>query len=49
MSAKLRAFIPDIGLGDPSELALAVLFLCTVAGTYVTGAVIAVDGGWTAW
>tara|TARA_B100000809_G_C14606348_1_gene339398 strand:+ start:275 stop:424 length:150 start_codon:yes stop_codon:yes gene_type:complete len=49
MSAKLRAFIPQDRFGDASELAPTLLFLCSVASTYVTGMVIAVDGGWTAW
>ncbi len=49
MGAKLRAFIPQDRFGDPRELAPALLFLCSAANSYVTGTVIAVDGGWTAW
>jgi gluconate 5-dehydrogenase len=49
MGARLRAFTPQARFGDPSELIPALLFLCSAANTYVTGTVVAVDGGWTAW
>jgi len=34
--------------GEPSEIAKPVLFLCSSAASYVTGACLSVDGGWAA-
>lgn len=36
-------------VGEPSEVAAAVVYLASAASTYVTGAVLSVDGGYTAW
>ena len=44
----LRSRTPMGRGGDPHELDGAVLFLASDASTFVTGAVISVDGGWTA-
>jgi NAD(P)-dependent dehydrogenase (short-subunit alcohol dehydrogenase family) len=35
-------------VGQPSEVAMAVLWLCSSQSTFVTGHCMAVDGGWTA-
>jgi len=35
--------------GEPAEVASVVLFLASDAASYITGAVVSVDGGYTAW
>jgi galactitol 2-dehydrogenase (L-tagatose-forming) len=34
-------------IGEPSEIAAAVIFLASAASTYVIGAVLSIDGGHT--
>jgi NAD(P)-dependent dehydrogenase (short-subunit alcohol dehydrogenase family) len=36
-------------IGEPAEAAAAVVYLASGASTYVTGAILSVDGGYTAW
>ena len=42
----IRRNIPLQRFGDAQDIAEAVLFLCSQASRYVTGQVLAVDGGW---
>jgi NAD(P)-dependent dehydrogenase (short-subunit alcohol dehydrogenase family) len=41
----LAAGVPAGRLGEPAEVAAAVAWLCSPAATYMTGAVVPVDGG----
>ena len=43
----LLSHIPMARQGQPSEIADATLFLSSEMATYITGAVLPVDGGWT--
>ena len=42
-------FSPLERLGRLGELETAVLFLAAPASSFVTGSIVAVDGGWSAW
>ncbi|TVP43105.1 MAG: SDR family oxidoreductase [Gemmatimonadales bacterium] len=46
---RLSAKVPMGRPGLPHEVAWAVVFLLSPASSYITGANIPVDGGWTAW
>jgi NAD(P)-dependent dehydrogenase (short-subunit alcohol dehydrogenase family) len=45
----MEAFCPMARLGRAGELETAVLFLAAPASSFVSGSVVTVDGGWTAW
>ncbi len=47
-TAQLLERIPMGRFGEPEEIASAVLFLAAPASSYVTGAIVSVDGGWMA-
>jgi len=36
-------------IGEPAEIAAAIVYLVSAASTYVTGAILSIDGGYTAW
>jgi 3-oxoacyl-[acyl-carrier protein] reductase len=42
-----RNEVPVRRIGTPEELAAAVAFLCSTSASYINGAALAVDGGWT--
>lgn len=46
--AAIRSRIPMGALGAPEAIAAAVVFLASDAARYVTGAILPVDGGWSA-
>ncbi len=46
---RMEMFTPMTRLGRPEELRGAVVFLASPAASYVTGSILTVDGGYTAW
>lgn len=48
LAPRLLERIPMARFGEPQEIAAAALFLASPASSYVTGATLLADGGWTA-
>jgi len=46
---RIETFTPMARVGEPSEIRGAVIFLASPAASFMTGSVIAVDGGYQAW
>jgi NAD(P)-dependent dehydrogenase (short-subunit alcohol dehydrogenase family) len=46
--AELNQRQPVGRLGKPEEIAHMALYLCSAEAEFVTGSVLAIDGGWTA-
>lgn len=46
---RLRARTPLGRLAEPAEIAELALFACSPAAQYITGQIIGIDGGWTAY
>jgi NAD(P)-dependent dehydrogenase (short-subunit alcohol dehydrogenase family) len=47
VETQYTSMIPMARIGDPSEAAAAVLWLCSPGASYVTGHSMIVDGGWS--
>ena len=47
-AAQLAAQSPMGRMGEPEEIAAAVIWLCSDESSFVTGHALAIDGGWTA-
>ncbi len=48
MNQRFVDYHPMGRFGQPEEIAHAVLFLCSEENTFMTGAMLSVDGGWCA-
>ena len=46
--ARIAGVLPVPRMGEPSDIANAVSFLCSAEASWVTGQVLFVDGGFTA-
>jgi NAD(P)-dependent dehydrogenase (short-subunit alcohol dehydrogenase family) len=48
VSGDLLRSVPLHRIAEPDEVAAAAVWLCSSAASYITGTVLAVDGGWLA-
>ncbi len=46
MEQELAAAMPVGRIGEPDDVAAAVLFLCSAHASYVSGEVFVLNGGW---
>jgi len=45
---QIMAGVPEYRIGQPKDVAQAILFLSTDQASYITGQNLAIDGGWVA-
>jgi NAD(P)-dependent dehydrogenase (short-subunit alcohol dehydrogenase family) len=48
VSEQLLRSVPLARIAEPEEIAAAAVWLCSPQASYVTGTVLAADGGWLA-
>ena len=46
---KYNSLTPLGRMADPKDIAGPIVFLCSDAASYITGQVLNIDGGWSAW
>ncbi|HIE85118.1 MAG TPA: SDR family oxidoreductase, partial [Dehalococcoidia bacterium] len=46
---RMEQFSPTGRIGETGEISSSILFLASRSSSYINGAIIPVDGGWSAW